>query len=246
MNSNFSKNKNSIKYIKAFTLAEVLITLSIIGVVAAMTIPSLKQSTQNAETVAKVKKAYATISVAFQKAELDNGSVAGWGWTASGASVGAQNVFDILSPYLNISKSCGTASLHCFPAVTYKYLNLQSMSPIDGSTAYAKAQLLDGTLISFISRSSDCSDDEFGPRGDTPQLKNVCGLVFWDINGQNGPNIIAKDTFVFYITKYGVIPLGTNRDTSYPLSNCSKSASTQAGAACTAWVLEKGNMDYLK
>ena len=41
---------------KAFTLAEVLITLGIIGVVAAMTMPSLIQNYKERETVSKVKK----------------------------------------------------------------------------------------------------------------------------------------------------------------------------------------------
>lgn len=40
----------------AFTLAEVLITLGIIGVVAAITIPSLMAATQEASLVPKVKK----------------------------------------------------------------------------------------------------------------------------------------------------------------------------------------------
>ena len=44
----------------AFTLAEVLITLGIIGVVAAMTMPSLIASHKEKETVSKLKKVYST------------------------------------------------------------------------------------------------------------------------------------------------------------------------------------------
>ena len=43
---------------KAFTLAEVLITLTIIGVIAALTIPNLMQNWQKEVTITKVKKAY--------------------------------------------------------------------------------------------------------------------------------------------------------------------------------------------
>ena len=46
----------------AFTLAEVLITLGIIGVIAAMTIPGLITNFKKRETVAKVKVAYSTFS----------------------------------------------------------------------------------------------------------------------------------------------------------------------------------------
>lgn len=53
----------NIKY--GFTLAEVLITLGIIGVVAAMTMPSLIASHKEKETVSKLKKVYSTLSNAF-------------------------------------------------------------------------------------------------------------------------------------------------------------------------------------
>ena len=48
----------------AFTLAEVLITLGIIGVVAAMTMPSLLNATQNKQYVTAYKRALATMSQA--------------------------------------------------------------------------------------------------------------------------------------------------------------------------------------
>ncbi|MDD3238016.1 MAG: type II secretion system protein [Candidatus Gastranaerophilales bacterium] len=50
---------------KAFTLAEVLITLVIIGVIAAMTIPSLLNNTNKEETKTAVKKAYSALSQAI-------------------------------------------------------------------------------------------------------------------------------------------------------------------------------------
>ncbi|MBP7211391.1 type II secretion system protein, partial [bacterium] len=50
---------------KAFTLAEVLITLGIIGVVAALTIPTLMQRTQDREAISALKKFYSTLSSAY-------------------------------------------------------------------------------------------------------------------------------------------------------------------------------------
>lgn len=49
----------------AFTLAEVLITLGIIGVAAAMTLPSLIQERQNKVLETQFKKSYSLISQAF-------------------------------------------------------------------------------------------------------------------------------------------------------------------------------------
>ncbi|MDD3238143.1 MAG: type II secretion system protein [Candidatus Gastranaerophilales bacterium] len=50
---------------KAFTLAEVLITLVIIGVIAAMTIPSLLNNTNKQETITSLKKSYSVLSQAL-------------------------------------------------------------------------------------------------------------------------------------------------------------------------------------
>lgn len=49
-----------------FTLAEVLITLGIIGVVAAMTLPALIQNYQDKQFKTAYKKAYADVNAAFQ------------------------------------------------------------------------------------------------------------------------------------------------------------------------------------
>lgn len=57
----------------AFTLAEVLITLGIIGVVAALTLPSLIQKYQDQVLENQLKKMYSTISQGIQKAMADDG-----------------------------------------------------------------------------------------------------------------------------------------------------------------------------
>lgn len=58
----------------AFTLAEVLITLGIIGIVAAMTIPVLIKNTQNAELKTAFKKSYTNLMQAYNLVTLDNGN----------------------------------------------------------------------------------------------------------------------------------------------------------------------------
>ena len=58
---------------KGFTLAEVLITLGIIGIVAAMTLPSLINNYKKRETVEKLKTTYSLISNAMERAKADYG-----------------------------------------------------------------------------------------------------------------------------------------------------------------------------
>lgn len=54
---------------KGFTLAEVLITLGIIGVVAAMTMPALINATKNAELKTASKKGYSVVAPSYSEYE---------------------------------------------------------------------------------------------------------------------------------------------------------------------------------
>ena len=55
-----------------FTLAEVLITLGVVGVVAAMTLPSLIKKYDEMVTVNRVKQTYSILSQAYLRAVQDN------------------------------------------------------------------------------------------------------------------------------------------------------------------------------
>ena len=62
------------KFKKGFTLAEVLITLGIIGVVAAMTMPTLMSKYRGHVAVQKLKKVSTILLQVAQKADYDNGT----------------------------------------------------------------------------------------------------------------------------------------------------------------------------
>ncbi len=62
----------------AFTLAEVLITLAIIGVVAAMTIPNLIQSYKKSVIETRLAKFYSVMNNAIRMAEVDYGPQNTW------------------------------------------------------------------------------------------------------------------------------------------------------------------------
>ena len=63
---------------KAFTLAEVLITLGIIGVVAALTIPALIQNYKKSVVETRLARFYSVINQAIQRSTIDNGPVIYW------------------------------------------------------------------------------------------------------------------------------------------------------------------------
>jgi prepilin-type N-terminal cleavage/methylation domain-containing protein len=81
----------------AFTLAEVLVTLGIIGVIAALTVPGLKKHTGEKETVAGLKKAYSSLNQLVARSEIDNGPLQFW--DLSDATVFTEKY---ILPYLNV------------------------------------------------------------------------------------------------------------------------------------------------
>lgn len=224
-----------------FTLAEVLITLGIIGVVASMTIPTLMQKKFEQETAAKLKKAYSTLSNAYTLAVQENGTPDLWNLNAQDNSQGAANILNNFSPFLHIEKNCGTSS-GCFPAnVYYKYLSGGNEHLYDQFTSYSKAILNDGVIIGFNVRNESCQDH----RGTSLALDNICAISIVDLNGFNGPNQFGIDTFFFQISKYGIIPHGSQQETRYPFDPSCKDKSTSQGFGCASWVLYNENLDYL-
>ena len=67
-----------LKFFKAFTLAETLIVMGIIGVVAALTLPNLNSSTGDKEKVAKLQKIYSNLQDAFGRAEVVYDPYSNW------------------------------------------------------------------------------------------------------------------------------------------------------------------------
>lgn len=90
-----------------FTLAEVLITLGIIGVVAAITMPVLIQNYQKKATATSVKKAYSILNQVIESAKADYGDPSGWDYYEE--SELTKWVQTYIEPYLQVVSS-GTCS----------------------------------------------------------------------------------------------------------------------------------------
>ena len=84
----------------AFTLAEVLITLGIIGIVAAMTLPSLVQNYKEKQTVVALKKIYSTMSQAFNSAKSEGIEPEDWATEKTADGYGADEFMSHIKPYL--------------------------------------------------------------------------------------------------------------------------------------------------
>lgn len=234
-----------IKFIKqAFTLAEVLIVLGVIGIIAEMTIPTVLQNVQTSVTISSLKKVYSTISQAYDLAVTDNGTPDNWNLIGYQDPQGAINMYNILAPNLRVIKNCGTGT-GCF---SNNYYNLNGTASTSQETLNnrTKFQLVDGSTIAILVKSETCSLSA----GTSLALQNICASIIVDINGLKAPNTTGKDTFLFEITKYGVVPRGTSFATSGDISESFEAGcqnkTTQAGSSCAAWVIYNENMDYLK
>ncbi len=204
----------------AFTLAEILVTLAVIGIVAAMTIPNLVQSYNEKVTVTKVKKMYSVLSNAYEMYKIENGGTNFFDYTQEGAEQAAT----IFKPYLKIAKDCGTEDLSCLADTNYKFKSGRSTNNYNNDTRYYKLVLNDGSVLIF--------------RGGQDEQYNF--EIIFDVNGKSSPNQWGYDTFEFDENNGKIVPCGflTDWTQACPID--------ETGYDCTAWIISKGNMDYLK
>lgn len=232
--------KHAFKKHIAFTLAEVLITLGIIGIVAAMTLPSLINKYTERETVTKVKKFYSVINQALLMAIKDNGYVDEWTYNNKGfdendpvAEKSSEALFLYLRPYLKVSKICGVDA-GCI-GDKYNQLNkTTNTAKYDTSRRYYKVLLNDGSAFWLRDNYNGLAQrNECNGTNDDGSIKNMCGMLWYDVNGKKQPNQFGVDVFVFTIHKNRIIP--------HSYDDCKKNAQ---GWGCSTYVIQKGDMKY--
>lgn len=85
---------------KAFTLSEVLITIGLLGIVMAMTLPQLIKNYQKKVTVERLKKAYSVISNAMEVSQHENGDMKYWNLSDMGDISGGYS--DTITNFLKV------------------------------------------------------------------------------------------------------------------------------------------------
>jgi len=244
----------------AFTLAEVLITLGIIGVVAAMTMPTLIQKQREKQTVARLKSTYSILSQAYQRAIQENGTPDTWGligWrtgdqmTAAERNNTQKTIDENFFKYLKTTEICKDGSTKCNLDIKYKFLNGEDYVQfrVNTNPAYIAARLANGSLVYIIVQSGTCREKW----GSSLKLQNICAGMYVDINGFKGPNQVGIDFFNFVLTKYGIVPGGDINFTRYMTFDAACRDKTLGllvgsfpnGSGCAAWVMANENMDYL-
>lgn len=201
MNDFFKKSKNYYTKKRAFTLSEVMLVMSVIGVIAALTIPGIVQNLNDRQTIVKLKKVYSNLSQAASLVIDENGG--------SAKNICATNtcIRDAFLKYMGSIKKCSSAPEpsswdNCFvrPIVDGgKWTDMTGGNPAVGVDA--SAILPDGTFIHFWQSDATCA---YAYSGET----NTCTRIIVDINGMASPNITGKDIFYFALKENGIKPYG--------------------------------------
>ncbi|MBQ8168103.1 type II secretion system protein [bacterium] len=228
---------------KGFTLAEVLITLAIIGVVAAMTIPTLIANYQKKTYVTQLQKTYSMIAnaakmlMADEMVEnlnhtylfVDEDAVDSGDEEAYKNSVGV-----FLNKYFRVTKDCGYGSakndLGCL-AKEYTVESNGSFGDIQSFGGHYCVNINNGSTICM-----------------TPFTKGYPAGISIDVNGLTGPNVMGRDAFILSMNYRGEIAESFSDPSGMHLSElCGDSSSSgyMYGLGCFTKIVEDGwKMDY--
>ncbi|MBR1754551.1 prepilin-type N-terminal cleavage/methylation domain-containing protein, partial [bacterium] len=239
---NLRNRRSLLLPLRGFTLAEVLITLGIIGVVAALTIPTLMQKTNERETISNLKKVYSELSQSWNMMQVEYGTIDKWGLNRSytgeldenGKQISDRNAQNLLverwTKYLNVSKFCSETS-------SCGEYNIYSLGGVNqGTTEYNNPWtfiLNDGTLVIVGWYGGvNTPSEAFDIRIILPKSKNA---------------VQGKNYFYFSGKSKGLIPSGNMDDTAYTFNYTCKNNSDKSfgGCGCTAWIIYNDNMDFL-
>lgn len=228
-----------------FTLAEVLITLGIIGVIAAITIPTLVNNINNKQFEAAFMENYSILMQATAQILTDhNGDIAN-------AYAGTGDLLSGLSEKVKVLKTCtgGTALGNCWAPKTKNLTRSSSDVEADASPWYTP----DADTIVFANGAAlqigsayyraDCADTSWYS---SPKSSGFCAMLWLDVNGLKEPNTLGRDIFHLYmVNQVGVIPDGMEGTDDYDKALCDLSSTNALdGVTCSAKILLEHGMNY--
>lgn len=200
----------------AFTLAEVLITLGVIGVVAAMTIPDLISNFRKRQVETQTKAIYSTIQQAIKFADYDGVSYDTSILDGNDASI--KEWFDsFLSAHLKVEHVCINK-----PGCWHEMGVVKNL--LNAAPRYENDNGIGGNIITFtIAKGAYFNID-----GNTAEDMASFGIdtehdgltFYFDANGSRKPNRIGKDIYIMVWSDQGLVPAGYNRTTAEVDSNC--------------------------
>lgn len=248
-----------------FTLAEVLITLGVLGIVASWTLPSLVKNYQNAQYVTGLKRAVSALQQGFKNYMSEQGtSQLGDTLLFNGneafGEANRQNIMDaFVKKYFKVMTTETNAHWHESPEFDYDIIALGPVAFDPGGNfgdyTY-KFRTIDGISYGIMLEES-CNSQS----NSINNIKAFCGSIMIDINGNKKPNKYGRDIFFFimiqdgslipgYGTRYAQFRDGTeniiNSNNYWQKNNAycgrlnSSDLTNVLGWACAARIIEEG------
>lgn len=229
-----------------FTLAEVLITLAIIGIVAAMTIPSIIQNTQKQEYVSAMKKTYSALSQATNMVINEMGGTPDTWEMVNGSNVDTDRIMSYYIPHMLNLRSCKASNSSCnYPDVVLNINGTESKFYTQyggklGNNTF-RWTLADGTYLNFNETATP--SEMMNYFGVNPGYNNgsAYGEFIIDVNGRKNPNQFGRDLFIFVLTNKGLVPAGRDNSSARCITSTTHG---YGGMDCAAKVLSEGAMNY--
>ena len=237
-NDMVNKNRKGLINFKkvAFTLAEVLITLGIIGVVAAITIPGLINNYKANKLRTQFLKSYSTIQQAFKLMQEDDVSL-------DPTTYPPHTYYKTFMKYLQAPTDCGKGGKKTYPCLYTRNTAdpaFKQYKTLDGANSTmqffddGQIALQDGTLLMF--------ENTDNTNGDATRV-----LVSVDLNGvKNPPNRWGYDVFTFQLVDEQLKAVG-EKGTKFANTNtyCNLNLTNEYnGIACASKA--KNDTDYFK
>lgn len=178
---------------RGFTLAELLITLGIIGIICAMTIPALVNQVQDKQFKEAAKEAFSKASQAVQQMKLDEGgSLAYYYVTASSFKPIFMQYFKVVKDCLPLGDACVQAT-----SISHIYSNLANGDANTSCMSFGQFITADGMFWGIYNY---------------PAYTTARMMITVDVNGYGKkPNVFGKDVFVFELKNDGkdiLTPMG--------------------------------------
>lgn len=220
-----------------FSLAELLLTLTIIGVIASEVIPIVINDVQEAELRIAWKKTFSNLTQATMFILQDNTNNLEYAFDTSGKTnaTASENYKNTYASRLHILKNCkgtaawggtgtGASAEGCWHVGAGSWYFLYG-GTLD-SRDHPGLVLADGTLVRFYMDRSNCTY--------AVGTYTRCGLISVDVNGFKKPNTIGKDIFTVSVTKNGIVPYGS-KGYFIPSTTClpGNTMSTNEGHGCS-------------
>ena len=180
----------------AFTLAEVLITLSIIGIVAALTIPSMIENHNN--------KAWKTAKDLWDKKLVEATRQMNIDGVMTGVASTTEDYMNYFKKYVKVIKTCENDKLeNCYATKFVQTGDKETEVEVNSLTTASKLGqknwntntmgfvIADGTTVVMAYNPNCSSVDPFSKEGQSGQVGCMSMLI--DVNGKKGPNRVGDD-----------------------------------------------------